>query len=856
MSYLTSFAEKTSIKNTSLSESLSLKKGISAPAVPALQRQADEDEMQMKREPVQLIEEDEPLQGKFAAVQLAGEEEEPMQGKFVAQLEGEEDELQMKKEPAQLVGEEEEPVQGKFNPALRKNAEAKTFQFKETAVQRQEEGKSSNNTGMPSHLKSGVENLSGFSMDDVKVHYNSDKPKQLQAHAYAQGTDIHIAPGQEKHLPHEAWHVAQQKQGRVQATTQMKTGTPVNDDKGLENEADVMGAQAATQGKLTNVSAVSQFKKDYNHTGFSGLTQRKVIQKEEDNFRAQIPSSIGMISNATVALNSVNRAGLATESDTVGTATSIGGLGGVLTGLAGSTTTSKKSPVQFNKYNQLVDPDEEATAEGPSVIERAKAIAAKIAEATDKEAFLAIINGKLDGSGLEISEEGGLIIDGTYGISSNGASYTTGSGKEVGLSAEGISLTGTSGSLKIGKAGVEAEFEDMGASLSGEGASFKFAGQNISINFKDKAAQYKFEESFSIPEGGAEAEWASVGLSFPVLPGLNVAGSIGVGGGADLDLEGTVNVKKEGSPISKYIGELNSVANASASLFANARLGAEAGVLMVATVGGGFSAKLSASSKASLKVDVKDIVKQADRWTSGGIKLNFKMDPTDIEGAVSLYVEAKLFGGLFSKGKEILLASKKLASFKGYEFAKEIGVGGTSNIDAEALRKQMLKGDTLTPNDEVNAMTISLVQQLFALKVLKNYQAASDKVQNKRDKIRTSKSKKPQRLRGFERDQHRERSWLEENMKNDNEIKNLATKKRTGGGDGGGSYRQISDAPLIYDQITKELGGSVTKLIKELEAAFGLTGKQLVAKFTPDNAEKIVKVLQQIGAVDFTVKEK
>ena len=68
-----------------------------------------------------------------------------------------------------------------------------------------------NTTGMPDDLKQGVENISGEDMSDVKVHYNSDKPAQLQAHAYAQGTDIHIASGQEKHLPHEAWHVAQQK---------------------------------------------------------------------------------------------------------------------------------------------------------------------------------------------------------------------------------------------------------------------------------------------------------------------------------------------------------------------------------------------------------------------------------------------------------------------------------------------------------------------------------------------------------------------------------------------------------------------------------------------------------------------
>ena len=33
-----------------------------------------------------------------------------------------------------------------------------------------------NNTGMPDNLKSGIESLSGFSMDDVRVHYNSSKP--------------------------------------------------------------------------------------------------------------------------------------------------------------------------------------------------------------------------------------------------------------------------------------------------------------------------------------------------------------------------------------------------------------------------------------------------------------------------------------------------------------------------------------------------------------------------------------------------------------------------------------------------------------------------------------------------------
>lgn len=101
-----------------------------------------------------------------------------------------------------------------------------------------------NRAGLPDHLKSGIESLSGFSMDDVTVHYNSSQPAQLNALAYTQGTNIHVAPGQEQHLPHEAWHVVQQAKGRVRPTMQLTGGVPVNDDAGLEQEAEVMGMQA------------------------------------------------------------------------------------------------------------------------------------------------------------------------------------------------------------------------------------------------------------------------------------------------------------------------------------------------------------------------------------------------------------------------------------------------------------------------------------------------------------------------------------------------------------------------------------------------------------------------------------
>lgn len=98
--------------------------------------------------------------------------------------------------------------------------------------------------GLPPSLKSGIEAMSGLSMDHVQVHRNSPKPAQLNAHAYAQGRDIYLGPGQERHLPHEAWHVVQQAQGRVKPTAQMQGRVQVNDDPSLEQEADRLGAQA------------------------------------------------------------------------------------------------------------------------------------------------------------------------------------------------------------------------------------------------------------------------------------------------------------------------------------------------------------------------------------------------------------------------------------------------------------------------------------------------------------------------------------------------------------------------------------------------------------------------------------
>lgn len=180
-----------------------------------------------------------------------------VQRKNMPSMKEEEDIVQKKQFPS---GKEDEDIVQKKQMSPGKEEEDIVQKRQLTPGMEEEETvqKKENNTGLPDQLKSGIENLSGHSMDDVKVHYNSPQPAQLQAHAYAQGTDIHVAPGQEKHLPHEAWHVVQQKQNRVRPTMQLRGKVNVNDNAQLEKEADTMGAKAV-QRQRSFVPQVSTF---------------------------------------------------------------------------------------------------------------------------------------------------------------------------------------------------------------------------------------------------------------------------------------------------------------------------------------------------------------------------------------------------------------------------------------------------------------------------------------------------------------------------------------------------------------------------------------------------------------------
>lgn len=94
-----------------------------------------------------------------------------------------------------------------------------------------------NLTGIPTQMKLDFEHRSGLSFDDVRVHYNSDKPAQIGALAYTWGNQVYVGPDQIKHLPHELGHVVQQKLGVVRPNTSVR-GIPVNNAPQLEHGAD------------------------------------------------------------------------------------------------------------------------------------------------------------------------------------------------------------------------------------------------------------------------------------------------------------------------------------------------------------------------------------------------------------------------------------------------------------------------------------------------------------------------------------------------------------------------------------------------------------------------------------------
>jgi len=97
-------------------------------------------------------------------------------------------------------------------------------------------------------VRGKMESSFGADFSSVRVHHG-DTASKLGAAAFTQGDNVHFAPGQynTSNLGHELAHVVQQRQGRVSATGSVG-GQPLNDNPGLEREADQAAARAMRSG--------------------------------------------------------------------------------------------------------------------------------------------------------------------------------------------------------------------------------------------------------------------------------------------------------------------------------------------------------------------------------------------------------------------------------------------------------------------------------------------------------------------------------------------------------------------------------------------------------------------------------
>lgn len=137
--------------------------------------------------------------------------------------------------------------------------------------------KSARKAGVGDFVMEKMEQSFGADFSDVKINTNSSSASDLGALAYTQGNQIDFAPGQynpssqagQELLGHELTHVVQQREGRVKANGSIK-GQALNDDAGLEKEADDLGKKAASG------SGTRQRKKSRTipSTGF-GISQYK-----------------------------------------------------------------------------------------------------------------------------------------------------------------------------------------------------------------------------------------------------------------------------------------------------------------------------------------------------------------------------------------------------------------------------------------------------------------------------------------------------------------------------------------------------------------------------------------------------
>jgi len=192
---------------------------VNTPSAEGVQRQGEEEEMQMKRMDIQRQGEEEEMQMKRMDIQRQGEEEEMQMKRMDIQRQSEEEEMQMKRMDIQRQDMEEEEMQMKRMDIQRKGMED-AFDVGgdvESSIQ----SKRGSGQSLDGGTQNFMESRFGYDFSNVNVHTDADSDtlnRSLNARAFTTGSDVFFRSGEynpntsggKELLAHELTHVVQQ----------------------------------------------------------------------------------------------------------------------------------------------------------------------------------------------------------------------------------------------------------------------------------------------------------------------------------------------------------------------------------------------------------------------------------------------------------------------------------------------------------------------------------------------------------------------------------------------------------------------------------------------------------------------
>ena len=140
-----------------------------------------------------------------------------------------------------------------------------------SAEQQMGEQESINATGIPDNLKAAVEYMSGYSLDHLRVHYNSDKPEMLGMSTYTENEHVYVATGAEDFLARELWRVTEQLSADAEVIQKDKAKAEKEKEEIEQTDSTYFEVEdAAVQGelakKLAEQDIIEKVKQEI-HTG-------------------------------------------------------------------------------------------------------------------------------------------------------------------------------------------------------------------------------------------------------------------------------------------------------------------------------------------------------------------------------------------------------------------------------------------------------------------------------------------------------------------------------------------------------------------------------------------------------------